>query len=90
MSEGFPPGIGRVIVKPHVSYISHGLDWSWVYGRLLPQTWAVWDRETRVVQSIYYVEPNVHGWSNADKLAERASRPPNNGSFNPFELDAVP
>jgi hypothetical protein len=53
------------------------------------KTWLVWNRETRIVEAIYYHEPNVHGWSASEAHAKSYVNQ-HGETINPFELDNIP
>lgn len=65
---------------------------AWSCGRLVTDssdgnTWVVWDRDTGILEAIFYSVPNQHGFSASEAHAKsylsRAS------PVNPFELDNI-
>jgi hypothetical protein len=53
------------------------------------KTWLVWNHETRIVEAIFYSEPNGNGWSASEAHAKSYVNC-NGETINPFELDSIP
>lgn len=86
-----PPGVRRITIWPSMRRRGHswGFDYPLVYGWIEGfGCWMVWDRDSGDVKAIFPHTPNVHGWSPAEGLAREFSDP-DDGTFNPFELDSV-
>jgi quinol-cytochrome oxidoreductase complex cytochrome b subunit len=82
----FPPSVKRVVMKP--SYRSGLLSSETLScGQVCTDTWFVWEIETGIVQAIYYMKPNQHGWSASESHAK--SHVNRSHAIHPFELDSI-
>lgn len=84
----FPPGVNNVYIKQPQRTTPNAVRGGALVADKCGDTWFVYHEMTGRVAAIYYMKPNVHGWSASEAHAK--SHVLKSEPFNPFELDTIP
>lgn len=84
-----PRGIGRITLKQPIRITSYAhTNGVLACDKINEDTWFVWNCVSGVVEAIFRMKPNVHGWSASEAHAKNYVL--RSASFNPFDLDSIP